>query len=449
MHLSAKEDASAIATRAKVAGDQGLALFSYCTRDGFERLGANIFTVCIGCQLGQECEACSWFGLCLIGRTILDDVASKMLSSARSSLDDPTLASNHGHTITGLTTNRTALEFASGNSNTWVVSSTLSYRSTSLVLHHLRPVHHCLGVPRSAGDIKGKHYESHSITQMLPPSTSTLSTLKLDASVSEAYETLDISLMASFKSLPMIVSETKFYAIQDCFLLVDAVSTVTRSSEMALSGLGLAPSESGESPLFPESETTPSFHPSHWVQEMHFPITSDERLTLISGDISETISTPTPPLPLPTLPQPPSSPHVLPLPPHVPTTSTTASTSHTCWKRANPNTKYRDLRAYYTRGRATLVNTKTPDAPDHGGEAMPTANLWINAINYGARCCVSFVVVFATVDELSEASRDLRDALNLRNDSICDLLSEDSKADPLEEMAAIGVAQTNYIMSYR
>ncbi|KAI6041180.1 hypothetical protein EDC04DRAFT_2601923 [Pisolithus marmoratus] len=89
MHSSAKEDASAIATRAKAAGDQGLALFSYCTWDGFERLGANIFT------------------------------ASKMLSSARSSSDDPTLASNHGHTITGLTTNRTALEFASGNSNTW------------------------------------------------------------------------------------------------------------------------------------------------------------------------------------------------------------------------------------------------------------------------------------------------------------------------------------------
>ncbi|KAI6098711.1 hypothetical protein F5141DRAFT_1219439 [Pisolithus sp. B1] len=53
---------------------------------------------------------------------------------------------------------------------------------------------------------------------------------------------------------------------------------------------------------------------------------------------------------------------------------------------------------------------------------MPTENLWINTIYYRAQFCTSFMVVFVTVDELSDASRDFRDALNLWNDLTCDLL---------------------------
>ncbi|KAI6145311.1 hypothetical protein BKA82DRAFT_4312648 [Pisolithus tinctorius] len=130
-------------------------------------------------------------------------------------------------------------------------------------------------------------------------------------------------------------------------------SLTTESSEIALSDI--SPSETDESPLSPEPEASPSIHPSHWAQETDVsydsshlqptpftqsvslregrdesfetsamrpspsPLTSLERLTLISEDISETISTSTPSLPLPTPPPPPRHvPPQPPQPPHVP-----------------------------------------------------------------------------------------------------------------------------------
>ncbi|KAI6107774.1 hypothetical protein EDD16DRAFT_1868839, partial [Pisolithus croceorrhizus] len=149
----------------------------------------------------------------------------------------------------------------------------------------------------------------------------------------------DVSL-----SLPSTVSPTS----PEPSSRIETVSTVTGSSELALSDI--PPSESDESPLSPEPVATPSIHPSHWAPETDVsydssqlrptpftqsislregrdesfetsimrpsasPVTSVERLTLIS---EETISTSTPSLPLPTPPQLPPLPRIPRPPPPV------------------------------------------------------------------------------------------------------------------------------------
>ena len=169
--------------------------------------------------------------------------------------DSSTSSSDARPTTTGIITDETAFEFTSGDSNTQIVPSTLSYRRTEsnsyLGDSHdgsytyssytstspsslsrsqgIRRRRYSRSYPSDKENAASGYTASHSrstlstwtrsrsTTPTPAPSTSALSALEIpDGSGSEGYETANSPSTASFKSLPSIPSETDYETVEQC-----------------------------------------------------------------------------------------------------------------------------------------------------------------------------------------------------------------------------------------
>jgi hypothetical protein len=169
--------------------------------------------------------------------------------------DSSTSSSDARPTTTGIITDETAFEFTSGDSNTQIVPSTLSYRRTEsnsyLGDSHdgsytyssytstspsslsrspgIRRRRYSRSYPSDKENAASGYTASHSrstlstwtrsrsTTPTPALSTSALSALEIpDGSGSEGYETANSPSTASFKSLPSIPSETDYATVEQC-----------------------------------------------------------------------------------------------------------------------------------------------------------------------------------------------------------------------------------------